>query len=143
MHGMGWSRVGMVALVGNVSGRGHGSVLELRRHAIVCLRVGHVVGVDGAHVLLVLRVLLVVIVRGIVRLPAPRGGASHLAGHVAGQGGGGGGQCALPSRQMAVTHPAGLGYRDVADVGQKCGLCIYSTAVGAQRWAMGWAAARP
>lgn len=125
-----------VCLVGHVATRGrHASVLVLGRHAVVLLRRRVrvvLVAVARVHVVhLWLRLLLLlVILRHIRRLPSSRpsaavtGGRVHLHGHAAAT------VYVLPSRQMvAVTHPAGVGYRWIRIVPNGCSRCELVVAI--------------
>lgn len=123
-----------VALVRHIA-RGNWLLIMVLRHGVVLLlSVWRIVGVH--HVLRMLLVLLVLIVRlavlvvghvVVVLRPVPPRATAHIAHmchvpihiHAAVDASG----CSLyvlPSRQMAVTHPAGLGDRTVADIAQCC-----------------------
>lgn len=122
-----------VALVRHIS-RGNWLLVMVLRHGVVLLvGVWLIVGVHhllGMLVLLVLIMRLAVLVVGhvvVVLRPVPPRAAAHVAHvchvsihiHAAVDAS----SCSLyvlPSRQMAVTHPAGLGDRTVADIAQCC-----------------------
>lgn len=78
--------------------------------------------------------MLLLILRHVLRLPPSRvasGAAAHVGSRDAAR------AAALvvyvlPSRQMAVTHPAGLGCRKIADVAQMCDFRIYSIVAGSR-----------
>lgn len=125
-----------VALVRHVPrSRDTSGLVLVRRHGVVLLvAVWRIVGVH--HLLRVLRMLLMrimvrmlsVLVVGhvVLRLLPPRATAhvahvSHVSVHIhAAVDASGCSLYVLPSRQMAVTHPAGLGDRTVADIAQCC-----------------------
>jgi hypothetical protein len=82
--------------------------LVLRRVSIVLLlAVGHVVGIHGIHVLVMMMLLLLVLGNKGRRLPPAR--ASGTADHIGAVSTSSSSLYILPSRQMAVTHRAGLG----------------------------------
>jgi hypothetical protein len=84
--------------------------LVLRRVSIILLlAVGHVAGIHGVHMLMVVMLLLLLLVlgnKGRRRLPPTRrpGTADHIGAVNTSSS-----LYILPSRQMAVTHRAGLG----------------------------------
>jgi hypothetical protein len=83
--------------------------LVLRRVSIILLlAVGHVVGIHGIHVLVMMMLLLLLVLgnKGRRRLPPTRrpGTADHIGAVNTSSS-----LYILPSRQMAVTHRAGLG----------------------------------
>jgi hypothetical protein len=98
-------------------------------HGVVLLgSVWRIVGIGIHHVLVLLRMLLMLMIRRnvVLRLPPPRPAAAHVSIqiHAAADASG----CSLyvlPSRQMAVTHPAGLGDRTVAGIAQCSDFRIY------------------
>lgn len=107
-----------VVLIWHVSGlMRHAAILVLGRHAVVLLgRIWHVVGIHGVHVLvLVLMLMLVMLMLGLMvilwdvgrGLPPAR--ASQTTRHVDTRHTTNSSLYVLPSRQMAVTHRAGLG----------------------------------
>jgi hypothetical protein len=95
-----------VVLIWHVRWPRHGAVLVLRRHPIVRLRsIGHVICIHGVHLLRVLRHVLrwwpsarttTAAARPVSHVDTRRS-SSKASLYV------------LPSRQMASTHPAGLG----------------------------------
>lgn len=118
---------GVVVLIGHVSGSWNASSLILmRRHAIILLgSIRRIVGVHVVHVLrmLVLQLMLVIGIHVLLLSPSR---APHVSIQIhATVDASGRGLYALPSRQMAVTHPAGLGDRTVAGIAQCCDSRIY------------------
>lgn len=122
-----------VALVRHIARGERLRIVVLRHGVVLLLSVWRIVGVH--HVLGVLLVLLVLIVRlavlvighvAVVLRPVPPRAAHiahmcHVSIHVqAAVNASGCSLYVLPSRQMAVTHPAGLGDRTVADIAQCC-----------------------
>lgn len=110
-----------------VARRGHASILIGRRHPhaiVLLLIVRHVVGIGRIHLLLMvlrhvlllvlLRLVLLVVMVMLLMLSSPRtAAASHVYTWRAAMPSA---RVVLPSRQMAVTHLAGLGYRTFSEI---------------------------
>jgi hypothetical protein len=138
-----WRRGPCVALIWHVPRVDSSRVLRWR-HAVVALRsVSRIVRVHVIHglVLVLLRVVVLVLMRMLVmalmlmlliprhvlRRPPSRP-ARHVAAvhvHDAARVSSCRLYALLPSRQMAVTQPAGLGYRTVSSIAQSCDSRIY------------------
>jgi hypothetical protein len=83
--------------------------LVLRRVSIILLlAVGHVVGIHGIHVLVMMMLLLLLVLGNKGRRLSPTR-ASGTADHIGAVSTSSSSLYILPSRQMAVTHRAGLG----------------------------------